>query len=325
MNVNLNRMKKILLILFLLFQGFVFAQIPKITYQDFDFKKQVSKTETILFNLEDKVVIDNRIEEQFFNDAGKIAYIKTTYYSDNLVTKKNYIYKNNLLIETVYLNSKRKDFTSKNKYTYTSDNKFSTINIDTKGYNSSYNISYNKHNNIEQIFGKFSSNYEYENYVYNNQNELWKTESSYYTADTVSIVSGELYIKDKMVANYSSTEDKIMFYTTSQNSSEIIELPLKPNRLANEFLNLCDLVNDKRMTQEEFRNLILSIKDAKIITQDYYKLNENNDWIVKCSFDTSSPEAKQFYFRKITYADGTESGSIDFNIAAVNEFNALLK
>ena len=81
-----------------------------------DIKKQVSKTETILFNLEDKVVIDNRIEEQVFNDAGKIAYIKTTYYSDNLVTKKNYIYKNNLLIETVYLNSKRKDFTSKNKY-----------------------------------------------------------------------------------------------------------------------------------------------------------------------------------------------------------------
>ncbi len=318
-------MKKIFFVLTLFFQGFVFAQIPKITYQDFDYYKQVSKVETMLFNFEDKVVIDNRIEEQFFDKSGNIIEINTICFSDNLGTQKKYTYKDNLLVKIVETNSERKDFTTKTNYAYTSDNKFSTINSNTDGYNSSYIVSYNKQKNIDQIFGKFSSNYQYEKYMYTNENELWKTESSYYTADTVSTVSEELYIKDKMVANCSSTQDKIMFYTTSQNSSEIIELPLKPNRLANEFLNLCDLVNDKKMSQEEFRNLILSIKDAKIITQDYYKLNENNDWIVKCSFETSNPEAKQFYFRKITYTDGTESGSIDFNISTVNEFNTLLK
>ena len=318
-------MEKIFFALALFVQGLVFAQIPEVTYQDFEYHKQVSKVETMLFNFEDKVIIDNRIEEQFFDKSGNIIEINTICFSDNLGTQKKYSYKDNLLIKIVEANSERKDFTTKTNYTYTSDNKFSTINSNTDGYNSSYIVSYNKQKNIDQIFGKFSSNYQYEKYMYTNENELWKTELSYYTADTVSIVSEELYINDKMVANCSSTQDKIMFYTTSQNSSEIIELLLKPNRLANEFLNLCDLVNDKKMPQEEFRNLILSIKDAKIITQDYYKLNGNNDWIVKCSFETSNPEAKQFYFRKITYADGTESGSIDFNIAAVNEFNALLK
>uniref|UniRef100_UPI00404AA9B2 hypothetical protein n=1 Tax=Flavobacterium sp. TaxID=239 RepID=UPI00404AA9B2 len=318
-------MKNTFLLLALFLLGIVFSQIPKITYQDFGYQKQVLKTETILFNMEDKVVIDNRIEEQNFDKLGNSIDIGTVYFSDNLGTKKDYVYKNNLLIKTTDSNSQRKYFTTITNYTYTSDNKFSTINSKTDGYKSSYNVSYNKQNRIDQIFGKFPSNYQYEKYIYKENNELWKKETSYYTADTVSIIAGELYIKDVLVSDCSSTQDKIMFYTTSENSSETIELLLKPNRVANEFLNLCDLVKDKEMSQEEFRNLILSIKDIKIITQDYYKQNENKDWIVKYSFDTSNPEAKQFYFKKITYADGTISGSIDFDIFTVNELKAMYK
>lgn len=320
-------MKKRILLLILIIQGIVFAQIPHVTFKDFDYQKQVLKVETIKYDFEDNVVREDRIEIQNFNSLGNAEDIKTTYFSNKMVIEKKYMYKNNLLVETIDSNSNRKNFTTYTNFSYTLENQIDLILTKTNDFKTIFSITYNgkKNKQIDEIFGKFGANYQYDKFYYNLNNKLWVRDLNVYVSDTISMNSKELFIDDKSVANCISNNNTIVFNTRSKNASEVIELNLKPNRVHNEFLNLSDIVKEKKMNQEEYRTLILSLNDIKIKTQNYYLLNEHNDWIVQCSFKPSNPKKKQYYFRKITYSDGTISGSNEFSISTINEFNSLLK
>lgn len=318
-------MKKYLLLFFVVFQTAIFAQIPQITFQDFNYNKQVSQVDIVKYNMEDKVVVDERLETEKFNSDGNIVQLKTDYYSNNIILEKTHNYKNKLIDQTIETNSKRKDADTYSNFFFTDKDQLDVMVVKTNSYKTVYSFKYNKQKKIQEIFAKFGSDYQYETYYYNKKNQLYKKEVNLYVKDTLAMVSQDLFIDNKVVANISSNINNIMFYTSSKNASETVQLDLKPGRTANEFLNLSDLVRDKEMSQEEFRDLILNIKDIKIITQNYYKLNENNDWIAKYSFNTKKPALKMFFFKKINYADGTVSGTEQFDIFTANELKAMQK
>lgn len=319
-------MKSILSALCLFILESVFAQLPMISYQDFGYQKKVAKVEIMLYDFQDKVVLDNQKEEFVFNSDGNIESIKTTDFSNNTTHQKTFIYKDKLLFSISETNSKRKDFNIETFFTYNKEKALSRIVIDKDTYKNSYLITYNKDKNINQIYGKFKNSYQYEKFEYDENKVLWKKELSYYEKDTVSMSSAELYIENKIAADISSTKNYIKFYTYSNKSQEQSRLKIaNASKVANEFLNLGDLVNDKNMTLIDFRTLILGIKDIKVITKETFLKNEFGDWIVNYYYDNLYSEITQYYFKKIIYADGTVSGDADFNIFKVNKVKALAK
>lgn len=308
-----------------IFQSF-WAQIPEITYQDFGYQRKVAKVEIVLYDVQDKLVLDNQKEEFIFNDDGTIKSIKTTDFSDNSTFLKEYFYKEKLLTSILETHSKRKEFTTKINFIFNNENDFSKIIYDKKDYKDVYAIFYNKDKSIQEIHGQFQNSYQYEKYEYDENKVLWKKELAYYEKDTVSLNSAELYIDNKIAADFSSSKQYLKFYTYSDKSHEISRLKINnADKVANEFLNLADMVDQKNMTTSDFRTLILGIKDVKVITKETFLKNEFGDWIINYYYDNLYSEITQYYFKKITYADGTISGDTEFDIFKVNEVKALVK
>lgn len=319
-------MKNGLFFLYLMLSLNIFAQIPEVTYQDFGYQKKVAKVEVMLYSFQDKLVLDLQKEEFIFNEEGTIQSIKTTDFSDNSTYLKEFLYEANLLTTILETNSKQKDFNGKIKFAFNEDNDFSKIIYDKNDYQDAYIISYNNDKSIKEIYGQFQNSYQYEKYNYDENRSLWKKEVSYYEKDTVSLTSAELYIDNKIAADMSSTKQYIKFYSYSANTHEISRLKINdPSKIANEFLNLGDLINEKDMTTSDFRKLILDLQDVKVITKETFLKNEFGDWVINYYNDNLYSEINHFYFKKITYADGTVSGDSEFNIFKVNEVKAIAK
>ncbi len=318
-------MKTLFSFLGLLFLESIFAQIPQISYQDFGYEKQVSKVEIMLYDFKDKVVVDNQKEELIFNKEGNIASIKTTFFSNNPVVEEKYSYENNLLFNRKQFLNQQKEPVSTSLFGYNNQAKISEIQINEKEKKTICLFSYNDDNQINEVNKKFENSYQYEKFEYDENNQLWKKQLNYFEKDTVSFTSEDLIIENKLAADISSEKKYIKFYTYGENSNEISRLYIDKNKISNEFLNLCDLINDKNMSTSDFRKFILGIKDVKVITKETFLKNEFGDWLVNYYFDNLHSEITQYYFKKIIYADGTISGDSEFNIFKVNEVKSLAK
>lgn len=318
-------MKKSIFYVVMVCHGLMYGQIPPTHFTAFNFEKKVAKVETVVYDFEDKVVIDNRMTTQLFDEFGNITQTKTTYFDDNLVTQKNFVYQNGLLVETNESNSKRGDFTTTTTFDYTKNKKLSSIVSNSQGFKSLYQIKYNQDQRIEQISGKFKKDHQIEKYFYTDAGKLWKKELTYYNGKAVASTFSELFIDSKIAVQYASNQPTITLYISSKNQSEIAELTVNPTADTSVFLDLCQLVYDANRSPKELNSALANRKDISVKSREVYKSNVYNDWIVNYSFATSNPHATQWCFRKITYADGTESGSVDFNIFTVNELKSMQK
>lgn len=318
-------MKKSIFYVVMVYHGLMYGQIPPTHFTAFNFEKKVAKVETVVYDFEDKVVIDNRMTTELFDDFGNITQTKTTYFDDNLVTQKNFVYQNGLLVETNESNSKRDDFTTLTTFDYTKNNRLSSIESNAQGFKSLYQIKYNQDQRIEQISGKFKKDHQIEKYFYTDAGKLWKKELTYSQGKEVASTFYELFIDSKIAVQYASNQPTITLYISSKNQCEIAELTVDSTADTSVFLDLCQLVFDANHSPKELSSALANRKDISVKSREFYKSNAHNDWIVNYSFATSNPHATQWCFRKITYADGTESGSVDFNIFTVNELKSMQK
>lgn len=319
-------MKLSFLFFFLFLSKALFAQIPEISNADFGYSKKVAKIEIMYYSFEDKFVLDQKKEEYLFNDNGNIIKCRTTFLDDNSSVEKDYFYKDGLL-QTI-----REKKTSSNVKTnsnttinYTLKNKPEVIVYDHIDYKDIYKITYNEEETISEIFGKFSGNFQYR-YFNKLSKNLIKTHLDYYSDNKVTLTEEELFLNDSLIASYSSNENNLKLHTYTKNRKEIYQLDIKDApKTANEFLSLGDLVEEKNWTIFDFRNVVTTIKDAKLISRELFLKNEKNETIVGGNYDIEKQEVNYLYFTKITYLDGTISGDTEFDYFKVNELKAILK
>lgn len=319
-------MKKQLLLLTLIISGTSYSQIPEVSFTDFGFQKKVASSETMYYSFEDKFVLDEKKETYIFNENGQVQNSKTTFFDNNISLEKKYTYKNGLLdnfIENKIGNKSTENL--KVSIAYDVKNRPDVIVYNSSNVKSIYNLSYNKAGAIEQVFGKFSADYQYQKFYYH-KNKLFKKHLDFYKNDKVNVIEEELFINDTLIASFNSIENEIKLYSYTENSKEVYLLPIKNfEKTANEFLNLGDLVKEKNWTLTDYRNVVTSIKDAKLIDKELYLKNEYKDIIVTGIVDIDTKNLNYLYFTKINYADGTTSGDTEFSIFKVNELKAILK
>ena len=319
-------MKLKITILFLSIYAFTFSQTDNVSYKDLGIQKKPVKIESMTYSMEDKFVTDNASDLYTFNENGSILLHEFNIYGDYASsTSEISKYENDKIMQREVTVKNRPNFNSVMTFKYENDN-LKQKSYQAKYYKNEFLFSYDKDNRLIEIKGVYNSNYSIEKYYYN-QEKLYKTVIQYFNNDTISSQNMKLYIDDKVVVEYDGNDKFSKAYLKEEKSEMLLQLnhtkPLQEiNKIESKIIN-------ENMSFAKFKEYLLNKSNAayvKVIVNERCKNNENNDWIAKMGIDKMFKEERKYYtFRKITYADGTESGSTDFNIFTINELKAMFK
>jgi hypothetical protein len=319
-------MKLKITILFLSIYAFTFSQSDNVSYKDLGIQKKPVKIESMTYSMEDKFVTDNASDLYTFDENGSILLHEFNIYGDYASsTSEISKYQNDKIIQREVTVKNRPNFSSVMTFKYENDN-LKQKTYQAKYYKNEFLFSYDKDNKLIEIKGVYNSNYSIEKYYYN-QEKLYKTVIQYFNNDTISSQNMKLYIDDKVVVEYDGNDKFSKAYLKEEKSEMLLQLnhakPLQEiNKIESKIIN-------ENMSFAKFKEYLLNKSNAayvKVIVNERCKNNENNDWIAKMGIDKMFKEERKYYtFRKITYADGTESGSTDFNIFTINELKAMFK
>ena len=324
-------MKNILL--FLLLGGFCSSQEIKeqySSYKDFNFQKKPKKISKIHYKFIDKVAVDQKKETYLFDEAGNISSItevnfmdgnsevKTVYeYTDGLLTKEcsSFTDQNNIQHCTTYEYNKEKQLTKKTlkgSENYTETTTYSYIN-----------------NRLQKINVDFAEDIQLlKEFSYTTKGELYLIKSTETLRNGKKNISSEAYSKGKLLFQRDHDGTNTFLYHKEPNmelqflvkgKKTLAYLELLEERLAKE---------DHRVESDLGFVIFDHIKDEKEIkTQNVnvFKRNEHQDIIASGSMQDVSKPMQDVYFQQIEYADGTVSGSEDFDIFIYNELNRMKK
>lgn len=311
----------------LIISAFSFAQTIDVSYKDLGLHKKVSKVESMTYSMEDKFVTDNASDLYMFDENGFILLHKFNIYGDYASsTSEVSKYQNNKIIQRDVTVENRPNFKSVMTFEYDNNNNLKQKKYEAKYYKNEFIYTYDKDNKLIEVKGIYNSNYSIEKYFYK-KDKLYKTIIQHFNNETVSSESIKLYIDNKVVVEYDGTDKFSKAYIKDDGGDMLLQInhanPLKQ-------IEKMELeVTKEDITLNKFKEYLLN-KDnkpfVKTIVNERYKNNENNDWIAKMGIDIMFKEERKYYtFRKITYADGTESGSIDFNMFTINELKTMFK
>lgn len=320
-----------ILLFILLFGGFFSAQEIReyyTSYQDFDFQKQPKKITKIHYLFKDKVAIEQRKETYVFDDIGNITTItevnfmdgnnemKTVYeYQNGLLTKEcsSFTDKNSIQHCTMYEYNKEMQLTKKTlqgeedymemtTYSY-ANNRLQKINIDLAG-----DIQF-----LKELF-------------YNSKGELYLIKSTETSSNGKKNFATEAYSKGKLLFHRDHDGSNTFIYH-KEPKLELQFLVKGKKTLA--YLELLeDGLTEKNQIVESDLGLFIfdnikNEKEIKTYNITVFKRNENQDVIASGSRENVLKPLQRIDFQKIEYADGTTSGSEDFNIFIYNELNTM--
>lgn len=314
-------MKK-LIILFLLNSTIsLFAQQPEVSFKDLGFAKKVKKVETYSYSLEDKMVIDKSSDSYDFDENGNIIHheyhIFGKYASS---TSENSTYKNGLLVKREILVKNRPNFNAILTYEYDKAKNLIKKTYKSAQFKNDFLFYYDEKNRLTEIKGIYANNYSVEKFHYHKE-KLVKSVNQYFTVDnTIQSETIKLYIDEKVVLEHYSLDKFLKAYV--KNNEENIIFQMNVPELNRKISEIEMEIRYKKLNNERLKDWIMNDQNQpyrKIEIEEIFKNNANNDWIVKADIDNRFGRNINYIFRKITYADGSVSGSIDFDIFSVNE------
>ncbi|WP_445720074.1 hypothetical protein [Flavobacterium sp.] len=313
-------------ILFISIYAFSFSQKNDVSFKDLGLHKKVIKVESMTYSMEDKMVYDTSNDIFNFDDNGAILYHEFNIYGKyESSTYEHSKYENNKLIQRDVTVKNRPNFTSFLTCKYDSNNNLKQQTQQAKYYNNDFFYTYDKKDRLIEIKGVYKNSYSIEKFYYENE-KLYKTIIQYFKQDTVSSENIKLYIQEEVVVEYDVNDKFSKAYLNDENAKLLIQL-----NYSDPLLNIEEI--ESKIIKEQFSAKMLKdylLNDdnkpfVKIIVNERFKNNEHNDWIAKVGVDKMHREEQIYYtFRKITYADGIESGSTDFDIFLVNELKTML-
>ncbi len=319
-------MKKYICLIIYFFSLVSFAQKPEVNYKDLGFTQKIKKVESYTYSLEDKFVTDKSSDVYEFDVKGNIinhAYFVYGKYASE--TFENSTYENELLVKREILVKNRPNFNAIITYKYDKKKNLIQKKYKSSQYENDFIFSYDSNNKLTEIKGIYAKNHSVEKFYYKD-GKLFKSINQYFAKDSVLSETITLYIDEKKVIECNPKNEYLIAYLNEETENWVLKMNY-PNPIENingiESEIKYDGLTIKQLKENLLneRNQLFRLVEAKEIQQ----LNDKNDWIIKAETYYRYKQQENYYiFRKITYADGTTSGSVDFDIFKVNELKAKL-
>ena len=321
-------MKKLLLFLFL--PGvFCFSQDTKEmykTYQDFGFQKQPKKVSLIQYEFKDKVVIDQSKETYLFNELGNISSIVEVNYMDNSTTETSYTYQNGLLTKECAQLQKTLSLARCIDYTYNDKKQLVKKVLQSNEYTETTVYAY-KNDRLDQVVADFESDSKLlQEFFYNAKGDLYLIKSTETLSDGKNYFSTEAYLKDKLLFQRDHQGHSSFLYHEEPNMK--IQFLIKGNKIIQNLQKIeQQLAKNDSDVAKDFSMLIGQnfLNDAEMKTQNItvFKRNEHQDYVATGTTNDPKKPLQNIAFREIEYADGTKSGTEDFDFFIYNELNKM--
>lgn len=318
-------MKKYSTILLTCLNFIAFAQQPEVSYQDLGFTKKIRKVETFSYSMEDKMVTDKSSDSYDFDEQGNILHHEYHVYGKYASsTSENSMYENGLLVKREILVKNQPNFNATLTFQYDKKKNLIQKTYQSAQYKNVFHFSYDKQNQLSEIKGIYAKNHSVEKFYYKN-GRLVKSVEEYFSKDTVQSKTIKLYINKKPVIEYYSNDAFLKAYLEDEKEHIMLQMNY-PEPIQN-VNGIGTEIQYDELTVAQLKEGLMNERNQpyrKIEVKEILKQNDSNDWIAKAGIDTRYNQYTYYVFRKITYADGSVSGSTDFDIFTVNELKSKL-
>ena len=319
-------MKNLLLIPIFFFCKITIGQIPEVNYKDLGFTQKIKKVESYTYSLDDKWVTDKSSDVYEFDEKGNITHHEFLIYGKYAsATSENSTYENGLLVKREILVKNRPNFNAVITYKYDKKKNLIQKKYKSNQYENDFIFSYNSNNKLAEIKGIYANNYAVEKFYYD-KGKLIKSINQYFEKDSVLSETITLYIDEKKVIECNPKNEYLIAYLNEETENTVLKMNY-PNPIENSNGIESEIQYDGLTIKQLKENLFSKINQQYRLVEakEIQQLNDQNDWVVRAGTYYRYKEQENYYtFRKITYADGTTSGSIDFDILKVNEMNTKL-
>ena len=319
-------MKKYICLIIYFFSLVSFAQKPEVNYKDLGFTQKIKKVESYTYSLEDKFVTDKSSDVYEFDEKGNIinhAYFVYGKYASE--TFENSTYENELLVKREILVKNRPNFNAIITYKYDKNKNLIQKKYKSSQYENDFIFSYDSNNKLAEIKGIYAKNHSVEKFYYED-GKLFKSINQYFAKDSVLSETITLYLEEKKVIECNPKNEYLIAYLNEETENWVLKMNY-PNPIEN-INGIESEIKYDGLTIKQLKENLLNERNQPfrfVEAKEIQQLNDKNDWIIKAGTYYRYKQQENYYtHRKITYADGTISGSVDFDIFKVNELKAKL-
>lgn len=309
----------------LIFSSVIYSQKEEVNYRDLGFVKKVKRVETYSYSMADKIVEDKSSDVYDFDKNGNVIHHEYQVFGNYASsTSESSEFVNGLLVKRETLVKNRPNFNSVLTYEY--DKKVLVKKVYKSAlFKNDFFFKYNKDGQLVEIKGAYANNYSVEEFFYNDK-VLYKSVVKYFSKeDNIQSETIKLYLNDEVVLEYKQGDSSFNAYLEDEKQNIELNMNLPdPIQMVN---GIETEIKYKEITLQTLKENLLNERNKpfrKIEVNEVLEQNEYNDWIVKAGTDNRYNNYEYFIFRKIIYADGTVSGSTDFNIFKVNQLKSKL-
>ena len=319
-------MNKLLFIPIFFFCKITIGQIPEVNHKDLGFTRKIKKVESYTYSFEDKFVTDKSSDVFEFDEKGNIlthAYFVYGKYASETFEKSTL--EKGLLVKREVLVKNRPNFNAVITYKYDKKKNLIQKKYKSNQYENDFIFSYNSNNKLAEIKGIYAKNHSVEKFYYD-KGKLIKSINQYFEKDSVLSETITLYIDEKKVIECNPKNEYLIAYLNEETENTVLKMNY-PNPIENSNGIESEIQYDGLTIKQLKENLFSEINQQYRLVEakEIQQLNDQNDWIVRAGTYYRYKEQENYYtFRKITYADGITSGSINFDILKVNEMNTKL-
>ncbi|MFV0605719.1 MAG: hypothetical protein ACK5NK_07760 [Niabella sp.] len=328
-------MKAIIKILALLLHFVAIAQDKElyVSYQDFGFHKQPKTVTKVHYEFLDKVVDQSKEVFEFDTEGNITTYTKINFANDNKTTKNIFIYENGLLVEErQVLPTPEKSKWNTTTYEYNQQKQLvNKVKIYDRGVLDRYYYYYKKGKIIKQekVSLKGATTLT-QDYLYNKEGKLYQVnlketmhlkENKHWTAS---------YLDGFKIFELDDDHKSSFLYTYDENIE--IQYIITGKQLLQDLQDVQKTLSKSDYTgADEFQELLfdtnqLYANNQKMINRmNYHKKNQYEDIITTVGIMYSAKnKTENIAFQEIIYADGSKSGTTDFNLIIYNEMKKVL-
>ena len=287
--------------------GQIHVKLPNKTFKDLEFSKPIKYVKEITYKATDAgydpVMIkqytfdtNNQLVQDYFQILGKFSS----------QTAHNYVYQNNQL-DSLNTVASAANFSRKTFFEYNKQGQIIAEKANGHYVDYSRIFTYDKKGNLLSIVtahqkgGRNWTDFKYKNN----------------TIDFVTQIDGRT--KEGTAINYFVYIDEVLFaqWSTANNDLYLFPTPLRHYKIkaAVEPEKTVAKLKQLKLSDKKGYDLALNpvVSQAEIFAETAQSVNDQGDWTARMTKDMRYGQTvRRFVFRKIVYADGTESGSTDF-------------
>lgn len=302
------------------------------SYKDFGFKKQPKTVTKIHYEFIDKIAIDQAKEIWEFNAEGNItSYTEISYLDNNETTQKTYTYENGLLIKERKELSAKKHLQSTTTYEYNSDRQLvKKVYKTDDGLVERYYYDYKNGKQIQQSKVAFKGGITIKgDHLYNKEGTLYQINFEENTHLKKIYRWKESYLNGFKIFELDDDRKSSFIYTDDEGIA--MQYTVNGDQLYSDLENLQKILakNEFDATDEFHEILYANFKNPEQMVlnrAEIHKRNDNRDLIATAEiFKFDGSPIENIGFQEIIYADGSKSGTTDFDFFIYKSMNKLVE